>query len=331
MSLRVRRDSVVSTSAGEPILVAQSFTKKLSKKSKIPKPLQFPLVVLLSFTVSSLLGTLVPVAGNESLRRVTKTPDAVGLAVLLGWRVTELAVGWFGDYDRYDLAALSLLSQGPPLYLLGTFYNIQPQELAISLFLNLAGTYIPFALLRPLSSAHKAGDALPPGRGDVSSDYIIQGITTLLGAAIYSVTLQGAYGTFLPVTLVTHFENLVSIIPAHTASLVSLFPQAIVCGLAAKTFIFTPASTLDSSSPPFNALRATLLETFCYNIWGFSKATKTVIKRTAALSLISGGNTFVQTFVAMEGVELLGAAGYSSVWVVAASVTGLALAAVNAG
>lgn len=27
----------------------------------------------------------------------------------------ELAVGWFGDYDGYDLASLSLLAHGPPV------------------------------------------------------------------------------------------------------------------------------------------------------------------------------------------------------------------------
>jgi hypothetical protein len=27
----------------------------------------------------------------------------------------ELGLGWFGDYDGYDLAALSLLSHGPPV------------------------------------------------------------------------------------------------------------------------------------------------------------------------------------------------------------------------
>ena len=28
----------------------------------------------------------------------------------------ELGLGWFGDYDGYDLAALSLLSHGPPVF-----------------------------------------------------------------------------------------------------------------------------------------------------------------------------------------------------------------------
>jgi len=202
--------------------------------------------------------------------------------------------------------------------------------LILSLFLNLAGTYIPFSLLRPLSSAHRAGDALPPGGADVSSDYIIQAITTLLGASIYSVSLYSAYATYLPVNLVTHFSNITSIVAAHTSSPITLLPKALVFGIAAKTFIFTPATTLDTQSPPFNPVKATLAETFWYNVWGYSEATRMVLRRTAALAVITGGNTFLQTLVALDGVEFLGALGYSAVWVGAAGLTGLALGVVNA-
>jgi len=200
----------------------------------------------------------------------------------------------------------------------------------LSLFINLFGTYIPFGLLRPLSSAHQPGSTLPPGAADVSSDYIIQAITTLLGAAIYSVSLYGAYATYLPVNLVTYFSNISSVVSAHAESPISLLPKAFILGLAAKIFIFTPATTLDSRSPPFNPVKATFAETFWYNVWGFSEATRMVLKRTAALVVITAGNTFLQTLVALEGVEFLGAVGYSAVWVGAAGLTGLALGAVNA-
>lgn len=36
----------------------------------------------------------------------------------------ELGLGWFGGYDSYDLAALSLLSHGPPVrYTYVRFYK----------------------------------------------------------------------------------------------------------------------------------------------------------------------------------------------------------------
>ena len=50
-----------------------------------------------------------------------------------------------------------------------------------------------------------------------------------------------------------------------------------------------------------------------------------VLKRTAAAMLVSGVNTFVQTWVTVEGVEMTGALLYSGVFVLAAGVIGLAL------
>jgi len=32
----------------------------------------------------------------------------------------ELAVGWYGNYDRWDIAALGVLSQGPPVSAVAT-------------------------------------------------------------------------------------------------------------------------------------------------------------------------------------------------------------------
>lgn len=85
MSLRVQREGrVAHTSQPVPIIPVH---KQKIRVSKIPKSLQFPLVVLLSFTTSSLLSSLVPTLGNESLRRVTKTPNGWELGALLGWRV----------------------------------------------------------------------------------------------------------------------------------------------------------------------------------------------------------------------------------------------------
>ncbi len=55
-----------------------------------------------------------------------------------------------------------------------------------------------------------------------------------------------------------------------------------------------------------------------------------VIQRTATLMLVCGANTFIQTFVSIEGVEAPGAMAYSGVWVVAAGVTGAALGFVGA-
>ncbi len=55
-----------------------------------------------------------------------------------------------------------------------------------------------------------------------------------------------------------------------------------------------------------------------------------VIQRTATLVLISGINTFVQTYVTIEGVEAKGAIAYSLIWSLAAAIAGTSLGIVGA-
>lgn len=155
-------------------------------------------------------------------------------------------------------------------------------------------------------------------------------LTTILAAGIYSVALSIAYATYLPVALVTYFNNIPSIAAAHSSTPITLLPFTLVLGLAARSFIFTPAtastpSLTDTKAVVFNPVTATLAETFEHNFWNYSLRTKIVIKRTATLMLVSGINTFVQVSVTIEGVEAPGAASYASVWVAGALVVGLSL------
>jgi hypothetical protein len=163
----------------------------------------------------------------------------------------------------------------------------------------------------------------------------IQIYTTILAGAIYAVTLYTAYVSFLPVLLATYFSNIPTIAPAHASTPISLFPLSIFLGLAAKSFIFTPSVAVepllaDAKTALFNPATASLWEHVVYNVWGYSKRTKVVIKRTAALMLVTGVNTFVQAFFTIEGVEAKGAAGFSLVWLAASGIAGAALGAVCA-
>ena len=88
-------------------------------------------------------------------------------------------------------------------------------------------------------------------------------------------------------------------------------------------------TTGDAKNDAFNPATATFSETFWYNVWGYNSRKKVVIKRTATLMLVTGVNTFVQTFVTIEGVEATGAVIYSGVWVAAALITGLTLGVVG--
>ncbi|KAG4432594.1 hypothetical protein IFR05_011919 [Cadophora sp. M221] len=310
----------------------------LIRPSKIPAVLRFPLVVTLSLTLSALLYSFAADYTSGDLARVSRTLDQWRqVGVLVGWRTFELGLGWFGNYDGYDLASLSLLSHGPPLYLLGSFYEVSLRSVIFSLVIDTLTTYIPFRLLRPLSLAHSASTSkhsVAVRNKDIITSYTIQTYTTILAGAIYAVTLFTSYTTFLPVYLVTYFDGIRSIAAAHPNSLVTIFPTTFILGLAAKSFIFTPTVTAaptaeDAKYAAFHPETATLGETFWYNVWGFSSRQKVMIKRTATLMLVTGVNTFVQTFVTIEGVEATGAVVYSGVWVAAAMITGITLGVVG--
>ncbi|KAI2639454.1 hypothetical protein GGS26DRAFT_268264 [Hypomontagnella submonticulosa] len=301
--------------------------------SKLPQLIQFPLIALLSLSLTTLGYSLSwtytkgPVAPYA---RILSTWSDSG--IVMGWRVFELALGWFGNYDGYDITALNLLSHGPLLYLLFAFYEVPPSALLLSITIETLATYIPFRLLRPLSVAHADPAHVP--NADIITDRPIALLTTLLAGAIYSVTLFFAYVTYLPSYLVTYFTRLPSITSAHQATYVGLLPVTLVLGFAARAFIFTPAEAaadVRRKKEYFDPVNASLGETLRWNAWGWTEQTKVVIQRTALLMLLTGADTFLQARFTLEGVETPGAAAWSSVWVLAAAVTGLALGAVGSG
>jgi len=198
---------------------------------------------------------------------------------------------------------------------------------------DVLSSFLPFALLRPLSGPHSAAATLP--NRDLVADRTVQAYTTLLAGAVYCVTLSTAYNTFLPKTLVLYFRGLDSIEPARSAT-TFLFVStpavllSLLFGLAARTFIFTPFATTgrspdDARLDDFDPVRATLQETVWWNLWGYTAQAKVAIERTAAVVLVTGIRTYLECSLTVAGVENTGALAYASVWCAAALVTGLAL------
>jgi len=220
---------------------------------------------------------------------------------------------------------------------LASFYEIHGQTAAACSIIDAVSTFLPFALLRPLNAAHSAAGNVP--NKELIVDKTVQASTTLLAAAIYHVALFVAYQTYLPTTLVLYFEHLPSVEPAHQAanSLWMGGPAALLSlysGVAARSFIFTPVTATprskeDAEIERFDPVRATLGETARVNLWGFKGRTKVALKRTALVILATVINTTVQLSTTIGGVEAYGALVYSSVWVVAALFTGLAMTAVG--
>lgn len=214
------------------------------------------------------------------------------------------------------------------LYLLNAFYKVPASALALTLSIETFATYLPFRLLRSLSPAHR--DPVHAPNADLLTDKPIAVLTTLLSGAIYSVTLFAAYATYLPTALIVYYDSLPSIQAAHESTYINLLPVTLLLGFAATNFIFTPAEAEPETKPvDFDPVNATLKETVSWNFWSWSNRTKTVIKRTAILMLVTGVSTTLQTALTVAGAEPIGAVAWASPWVFAAAVTGISLGAVG--
>jgi hypothetical protein len=303
------------------------------QSSKLPPAIQFPLVAVLSLSLSALGHALTYSYTKAVLAPNARVPETwAETGLLTGWKVAELALGWYGNYDGYDLAALSLLTHGPPLHLLSSFYNTPTSALLLTLTIETLATYLPFRLLRPLSPAH--GDPAHVPNADIVTDRPIALLTTLLAGAIYSISLYFAYATYLPSYLAVYFNALPTLLPAQEATYVQLLPTTLALGFAARTFIFTPAEAVghtpaDDEHARFDPVDATLPETLRWNLLGWTSQTKKVFERTSILALATAVNTALQLRFTLIGVETPGAIAWSSVWVLAALVTGLALGVVG--
>ena len=71
-----------------------------SSTFKIPAPLRFPLLVLMSFTSSASLYSLASKITAGDLSSVSKSVNGWWeITGLLGWKAAQLAIGWWGGYD----------------------------------------------------------------------------------------------------------------------------------------------------------------------------------------------------------------------------------------
>ncbi|KAJ9155086.1 glycogen debranching enzyme protein [Pleurostoma richardsiae] len=303
----------------------------------LPKPLQFPLVAILSLSISSLGYSILNEYTEGELANISRTLDSwPEIALLALWRLFELALGWFARFDSFDLASLNLLSHGPTVFLMFTFYNVRRTTAIACLTIDIVSSFLPFLLLRPLSRAHSGASSI--ANREIIVDKQIRAYTTALAGAIYCVVLYFAYQTYLPSALVVYFEGLPTVEPAHSATTpfisASTTSLALAFGLAARVFIFTPFEATGHTSEDdqvarFDPVEASLKQTLLWNLWGYTTQTKVAILRTAVVMVTTFANTFLQCAWTINGVEPTGAAIYASVWVAAALFTGIALRAVG--
>ena len=322
----------------------------------VPHSLRFPLAVLLNLTLSALLYSFTSDfrAGDLSSvsRSINEWWEVLGL---LGGKIAEFAIGWYGDYDRkchsfisndyrrwqsetwadefslgVDVACLTFLSHMPTLYLLTTFYGIRRTIMTASLLIDILAAYIPFYALRPVLPSHSSeAPAKSVSNRSILNDWPISIFTTILAAGIYGIVIYGSFITWIPTFLVNYFDGVRDLSGAYSAVLPFMIFWFLPHGYAAMLFMFIPATGAkpdlsDIRNSAFNPETATLSETVVHNLWGYSKRTRTLIKRTATLAALSGLYTWFQVYVTVEGAEGYGGAGWASIWVVATALTGMA-------
>ncbi|PSS03807.1 hypothetical protein BD289DRAFT_420249 [Coniella lustricola] len=309
-------------------VVERSASALAQRRSKLPSIIQFPLVAILSFSVSSLGYSFINEFSRGELATVMRTWSTQReVGIMTAWRLIELALGWFANFDSVDLAALNLLSHGPLFYLLSAFYNIDPKIALGGLAVDVTASFVPFLLLRPLSGAHKGSSSVP--NREIINDRSISILSILLASFIYAVVLVLSYNFYLRQAFVLHFEGIYTIEPAQSA-LVVLATLILASGIAARGFIFTPLATTgrteqDEKVAQFDPVEAGLGETLWWNVWGYTSQTKVGIVRTLLLAIVTGVNTYLQSALTINGVEPAGAARYASAWMLAALLAGLGL------
>ena len=160
----------------------------------------------------------------------------------------------------------------------------------------------------------------------------------LLGAAIYTVVIYTSLYTWLPVYLITHFDRVRNMQKAHDSSIPVLLVSFIPIGWATAQFLFVPSvgsrgnpgitdPELYPEKTDFDPETATFMETLAFNLGfkgGFTKRAEVLVKRTAVLTACSVANTFARSLMAVDGTEPFGAAGWASVWGLAAVLTSVA-------
>ncbi|KAL7950412.1 hypothetical protein V8C42DRAFT_306419 [Trichoderma barbatum] len=296
--------------------------------ARIPTLLQFPLVAGISFITASLGYSVVAELTKGELAGVSRSQETrEEIGILVGWRIFELALSWFGGLDGLDVAMMDFLSHGPAMYLLFAFYNLSPTTAFAALAVDVVSASVPFSLLRPFSAVHKPSSALP-NRELIGLP--LQFLTAGLSTSIYTVVLVLSLRFLLPRIFVLHFTGLPSVEPAYAASYAAVLPVTLLFGAAASTFIFPPFATTgktkeDDRVTNFDPVEASLGETVWWNFWGYTTKAKVAIGRTALTLLVTGVNTYLSCAMTIPGVEPAGAAAYAAVWVFAALCTGLGL------
>jgi hypothetical protein len=314
-------------------------------RSRLPWFLRVPILIVLNLGIKSMLWSaalnfLVPELG--AISRVPSETDVWSLyspAARLAMNAATIGMNWYFDYDCkfcdvfsmgmaanfavYDVAALTVLTNAPYAYLLSTYYEISTLTVAAHMNIEVFSIAIPTYLLRSRSAAHRAN--VPLRNRFLLNSFQVQLSNTLLATGVYIVVLWAGLKTgALNLFLINYFD-IPTLESAHLETPLSILIKVFTAGVCAKEFLLNPsiaAQPMSGAVTPteqFDPSTATLDETIKANVLPADRRKKTLFQQTIILNAFLFAST-VQRCMTLNGTELLGAAGYSAVWVVANTV-----------
>ncbi|OJD32103.1 uncharacterized protein BKCO1_4100095 [Diplodia corticola] len=304
----------------------------------LPGYVRFPLLIVLSLATSLSLLSATSEFIDPQLREVSQSSSSnedVKVLSSIAWKLTELSVAWFGNFDDIDLVALSVLTHAPWYYLLTTFYAVEPTTALLCLAIDALSLAGPTRLLRPRSPQHnpRAPRAAVPNAA-ILADAQTTFATALLAAAVHAVALFAALQSFLPAFLAVRFDGLASLEAAHAATVPALLAALVPVGFAAREFVLVPALAARESSADaarkaaaaFDPATSGLREHLVHNLWWFGKGARVLVKRAAVAAALTAAHVGVHASAMLRGGDVVGALGYAGVWVGAGVTTGVVYA-----
>lgn len=207
----------------------------------------------------------------------------------------------------------------------------------LALSIDIAALTLPFVLLRGLNSVHtlRSPRSKTVSNRMILKDPLIAIYTSAAATALYSVALYLSYATWLPVHLVTYFDEIPDISAVHTgpAALPGLFLKFIFNGYAIYDLLFVSSiGYAEDEKETVDPVHGEYLITSLYKrTWGrLSRKWKILIIRTIALALTTLLNTVIQLTSSIRGVSIEGSAGWGALWAVTACLIGVLFAWIEA-
>jgi hypothetical protein len=226
----------------------------------------------------------------------------------------------------YDVATLTVLMHAPFAYLLSTYYEITTLTIAAHVSIEVISMALPTLLLRKSNIIHEP--SAPLRNRFLLNSVQVQSSNSLLAISVYITTIWAGLKTgYLNLFLISFFD-IPTLETAHREDPVAILTKVFIAGICAKEFLLNPSIAAQPASggatpaEQFDPAIATLDQTIKANVFPAEKRTRTLAQQVLILNAFVFANT-VQRCMTLSGSELMGAAGYASMWVVANSILAL--------